>query len=443
MVTLKVTKYALTYQVIIGSKVVIVFSPLVRSVVLDAMLSRDTQARVPPAGTLLLMLNQFADRFELSPDTDNYLRSFVPASVAFGVVSKLISPTDSWHQGQDDVNALVTSTARGLCSGPAPVEGLSLASVIFTRGSKSSYIEKLCLTSSAVQAMQLVDDFCSKFSVEVAGEKELKFGIPLNSMILLVSELIFDHSFLSCPRREIYLAGRARRIRHELGIDSQTDPILSLVPVNRSDLAGDSVSSTPSAPVEAFRVMTPVSFQPNFPLYMKSVLKHTGPPLVLALSVSEIESVIIRWQKQFPRQNATCYLDKFPIDCVLRGIRAFPTSIKQVDWFIRESMKAKGRLKLSSVSVLTNKIIDVYEEHHLSDATRDKLLNTISATYAHLIINRLVDKKDSRALSKGGKWISCGRLLMFETHKREIVTDEDGIHGPLNELTAVFETFDI
>ena len=430
------------YSLINAIQLIVVFPhPFV--VVLDGMLSRDAQARVPPAGTLLLMLNQFADRFELSSDTDNYLRSCVPASAAFAAVSELINPVNSWHNGQSDYNAIVTSTARGLCSGQSPVEGLILSSVIFSRGTKASHIENLCRTSSTVQAMQLVDDFCAKYSIEVTGEKELKFGIPLDSMILLISEIVFDHGFLSCPRREIYLSGRARRIRHELGLDALTDPILSLVPVNRSDLTGDSVSSTPSNSVDVFRAACPVPFQPSFPLYMKSVLKHSGPALILALSVSEIESIITRWQKQFPHTDVTCYLGKFPMDCVLRGIRAFPTSIKQVDWFIRESIKAKGRFKLSSVCVLKKRIIDVYEENHLSDDTREKLLHTISATYAHLIINKLIDKKDSRALSKGGKWISSGRLLMFETHKKEMVGDQDDIDDPLTGITKEFETFDI
>ena len=50
---------------------------------------------------------------------------------------------------------------------------------------------------------------------------------------------------------------------------------------------------------------------------------------------------------------------------------------------------------------------------------RDSLRNRISITYCYMVVFGEINRKDSKALSKSGRWISVGRLKMFETRDKK------------------------
>jgi hypothetical protein len=364
----------------------------------------------PPAGTGLLLLNQFADSLELSSETDNFVRSSIPAWCAYEIVREFTQRDNVWDS--PSLGTAIESEAHRLLGGTNPVTGINLAEALASGAIRLTDLQGLAESSSTVQAMELADQFCLTFDVGVAGEKELKFGIPSDSMIQLVFDLHFDPGFKECARKDIYIATRARRIRHELRIDSMNDPLFNYVQVDRSKLTV-STSSTPEA--LSIPARTP-SLLPSFPLYVKSVLKHSGPELAIALSLCSITALVSQWLRKFPSCDDTRYWKTYPLDVVLRGISAHPNSISQAGRFVQEALKGRQAFKYSSIDATKEQIMSVTEKHSLTDEVRDTLLGGISATYAHMVVFKQIDKRDSRALSKAGKWITIGRLKMFQSN---------------------------
>lgn len=357
---------------------------------------------LPPAGTLLILLDHLAETLELAAETDNFLRRTVPASVAFQVFTAYTEEGAVAHIS--DWNEAVVNAANRLM--PAGLEtDPDWPRTVLSRSRSWQTAEH----ATVVQAMQLVDAFCDRFSVGTVGEKDLKFGIPVDAMIAIVAELAFDSGFTDSAHKDLMILGRCRKVRHLRGIDLTKDTFMSMVPVDRTS-GGSSTRDDSPTPCSEIMAEIRQPFTDTFPLHMKSVLKHSGPEVAFVLPLRAIEGILSRWIAQFPKVKVNRFQKELPFDCVVRAIRAYPNSLQKAEWLIHESLKTKGRFKFSSIGKVRERLENVVKQHSLGDDVRNALESEISVTYCHLIVSTQIDRRDSRALAKGGKWITVGRL---------------------------------
>ena len=363
---------------------------------------------LPPVGTLLIILNQFAESLNLSADCDDYLRSDVPVDAAFEIITEVTHCVGS-HPPADWNEYIMSSFSNDRQEKRSLYAGGTLSGMLLTRNYTPESVSEAAIRSSIVQILQLIDEFCNMFGVNSLGEKELKYAVPCDAAVHLLACLAFDPSFARCERKDWIIVGRCRRIRHERKIDVARDPWASLIPVNRTlSLNSDLHSKSSRMDIEA------QSFSETFPLHADSVLKHSGPKLVLVLSLAAVNGLVTRWLQQYPKVDSTRFWTEYPFDCLVRGIKGFPNSLEQAEWLIRESMKTKARFRSCSLDELSRKVDDVCSGNSLSSEIRNFLRQNMSITYCYLVVFKQIDKRDSKALSKAGKWISLGRLRIFE-----------------------------
>jgi hypothetical protein len=356
-----------------------------------------------PAGTLLSHLDQIAASLELTRDCDDALRSLIPAETASRIVRMICDESFDMEPLNGDWTKFFLASISEDRGKIISVSNLLSELVV----NNDSNIGSCC---SVVQVMELIDEFSSRCGLGRLGDQELKFGVPTDRLGGLLSELMTDRNFHSCNERDVYVITRCKRIRHILNIDLSREPLLNVIRLNRS--RHEPCIATPS--VEQYRS----NFSASFQLYNQSVLNHSGPALVIALPLLAIERILGEWIAQFSNVKLSKYTNSYPFDCVVRGIRAHPNSASDADHLIQESVKARGRFKFSSLKALRERITQVVAEHQLPPEVENYLLSDVSATYAYLIVFQQIDKRDSRALSKGGKWITIGRLKMFGRIKR-------------------------
>lgn len=374
---------------------------------------------LPPVGTLLIVLNQFAESLGLSAECDEYLRSGIPISTAYDTIMQVMQNSASGIGS--DCNEYIMSCATENGNSDLYTRG-SLNNLVLTRSSTSHWISEAATRSSIVQVLQLIDEFCDRFGVTSLGEKELKYAVPCDSAVHVLACLAFDPSFLRSDRKDWIIVGRCRRVRHERKIDVTRDPFAGMVPVDRTcDLTCEfqtSASASASASSLPSLIEDAEPFTETFPLHIDSVLKHSGPKLVLALSAGAVNGLVSRWLRQFPRIDKDKFWKMYPFDCLVRGIKGSPNALDQTEWLIKESIRTAGRYRFCSLSELDRKVDEVCRENSLSSDIRNFLTNKISISYCYLIVFGKIDRKDSKALSLGAKWISLGRLRLFETRSR-------------------------
>jgi hypothetical protein len=194
---------------------------------------------------------------------------------------------------------------------------------------------------------------------------------------------------------------------------------MSMVPVDRTG------SGTKLLPEDSVTDPHSEAFSDTFPLHMKSVMKKSGPELAFVLPLVSVEGIIARWLRQFPKVRLNRFQKELPFDCVLRAIRAHPNSLQRAEWLIHESLKTKGRFKFFSIAKLREKLEHVVNHFLLGDEVRNALESRMSITYCHLIVFNQIDRQESRALAKGGKWITMGRLKPYLTTTAQVSTAPD------------------
>ena len=368
------------------------------------------------------MLNTFADTFELSPECDNYLRSAVPADVTYEVL-RVFTETDDLYRIEDR-SSVVIATARRLMGECALFTTERISGIVLDRCRTWAEIQAVIDGSSVVQAMHLADDFCDHFDLRDLAEKELKFAIPVDSMIRLIHELFTNRTLVGALSREFVIVSNCRRIRHARGIDPDKDMVMGFVPVDRSSLVEFSKPGGPSS------TSLPIfdSSHESFPLNMKSVWAHSGPELVFVLPLCEVERIVNRWLARHSiGGDKHKFLTVYPFDCVLRALRAAPSSATLAQQLIDESLRTKDRFKFCSLQKLRNQIDAVVAENNLSEHIRSCLISKISLTYAYLIVFSQVSSRDCKILSKGANRISLTamRKLMNESVKQTCMDDDD------------------
>ena len=403
-----------------------------------------TEDYLPPAGSLLVMLDTFADNLNLSEDCDSLLRGGISAFSAYALLKQFTGSEQVERELETapDKSALVTEIIAQITRGQRPVvSDEKLSNLVLNTQVSRGKIAGITRTCSVVQAMQLVDEFCDKFGIQTIGEKELKFALPLDSMLPLIHSLASDdRGFRDHACKEFLIVSKCRRIRLERKINSSTDPIMSIVPVNRKELF-DSVptASTPSTEASSTPCASPEPrFEESFPLHMRSVLKHSGPEVVMALSLTGIEGLINRWVRANLPPRPQQFLKSFPFDCVVRAIKASPGSVFHAVELIEESLKTKGRYHFNSISVLKKKVLEVAQENELPSEVRETLLSRISCSYAHMIVFKQIRRKDSIPLNTGGKQITLKTMRFLlkrnvvEYSSDEEASDEPGEFSPVS-----------
>jgi len=385
---------------------------------------------VLPAGTLLCHLDEIAESLNLTAECDNLLRSAIPARYASVFVRQLkeggfqdAPPNNDWNEyistSVNDANMTVESSSE------------SLLTVYVKNNHLNADVASSC---SVVQVMELIDDFSSRCGLSRIGDQELKFGVPLDHLCGLMAGLLEDPGFLACEKRDFFVVSKCKSIRHKIGF--RDNKLLSIAKLNRS------THSTPSLPDED-SVIEQYRFTETFPLYHKSILKNSGPEVVIALSLTAIEGIIARWSRQFNTADHAKFIETYPFDCVVRAIRAHPNSLRQARELIAESLKTPRRFKCCSGAVLKEVIATAVRDNGLSEEVHHLLSSEISATYAYLIVFKQINKTDSRALSKGGKWITVGRLQPYRTGKRKRIVELNEGKSPRRNSSLESSTYDV
>ena len=351
------------------------------------------------------MLDTFADTLNLTERCDEYLRTSIPAELAYEIL-KIFTESDDELENVDDPTSIVTATAIRLFSGKQLACEGRISRLVLNRSSSREEIEGLIRLASVVQVMQLVDDFCDKFGIQTLGEKELKFALPMDSVVMLIYDLSCDTALRDSVAKEFIIVSRCRRIRLQRGIDIASDPVMSLVPVDRTALTVTG-RATPS-PVA--NTVTTHRFQEAFPLNMKSVLKHSGPDIVLVLSLSAVEGVVYRWLNANASGDRNQFMNQFPFDSVVRAIKASPTCASHATWLVKQSCKTKNRFRYPSIGELKKKIEKVVHDHSLSREISETLHSRLSITYSYMIVFGKINRKDSIPLHKGGSQITLNAM---------------------------------
>ena len=393
-----------------------------------------TAEYVLPAGTLLSHLDQIAAALDLTRESDDALRSLISAERASSIVRKLADDSFELEPTDGNWNTFIASSIMEFQNELLYPSGNIFSCYVSKRAVPSSTLECTC---SVIHVMELIDEFSTKCGLGRLGDQELKFGVPIDHLSALLTDLYRDRNFSNCPERDIYVVSRCRRLRFGINLDLSREPLLNIVRLNR----GASIE-TPSGSENSFLVEAN-RFTESFPLHQRSVLKYSGPELVLVLSLTAIEGIIDRWLRQFPNVKRSKYIEASPFDCVVRAIRAHPNSLTDADQLIKDSMCTKGRFNFSSLKALRDRIIQVTEHNQLSRHIEQKLFSEISATYSFLLVFREIDKRDSLALSKGGKWISLGRLRIFETPKQLPDIRDFTDSGANCQISSKTHTFDV
>jgi hypothetical protein len=362
---------------------------------------------VLPAGTLLAHLNQLAATLELSQDCDNVLRFSIPARSASRLVSEITDESFQDLPTDGDWNKHILASVRDLRNHLAKNVSDKLDSFVYTHHMNPDMASCCCV----VDVMEMIDDFSTKFCLGKLADQELKFGVPIDHLCSLLSQLVHDPNFITCEMRDFYIVAKCKALRHKYTIDISGDRFLQVARLDRT--TSTVLIATPDPDAIRFEAR----FAETFPLFENSVLKHTEPDTVLVLPLRTLEGIINRWTRQFVCIDRSKYIDTYPLDCVARAIRAFPNSSTQAGKFIHEVMRTKRRFKYCSARELGEKISKLVRDHCLSPEVQEVLTSQISATYAYLVVFKLISKQDSRALSKAGKWITLGHLKMFSQKK--------------------------
>jgi hypothetical protein len=352
---------------------------------------------LPPAGSLMIMLDEFKQLFGVTDECIHLLSSCVPLPLT----SELL---ERFADDEDDVSdETVTTTAQVRMV----IDDLSLIEGSLWAQLSGSDVDTLVASSSVVQCMQLVNDFCDAFGVGAVGEKELKFGIPADAMIRAVYELARDVNFKQGQMsRDFFIVSRCRRIRHERKIDLNTNTMMSLVPIDRTSVLESPVVPSFTPPPLELQPFPPSYTPVTFQLHKKSVLRHSGPSLVFALSFFALEKIVKDWV-DVNRLDYGKWIHESPFDCVVRALRAAEGNPNTAEKFLCENIATDNRYRFRSFGDVRDRI----EAQPLPANVNDVLTNKISATYCYLVVYNQIDKRDNKWLAEG--WITVDELDMF------------------------------
>jgi hypothetical protein len=370
------------------------------------MTSVDTNF-LPPAGALLIMIDSFAESFELDEKCDMQLRAGLPFQVAYEIL-RTFSEGDALEIVNDQSSGIYSTVDR-LAARHSLFCSDGVSDAVLNKNISNDILRKIMDSTSVVQAMQLVDEFCDRFGINTFGERELKFAMPIDSVFKLIHEMCKNSNFKDHVSRDIAVVSKCRSYRLHQGIDLSRNTFTNLIAVNRSGLVETlrnpvvskpthdrtSTSSTLDSPSNIHR------FSDSFNLHQKTVLKHSGPALVIALSLDGLENVVHKWLRTNKQAHPDQFLNVYPFDCVARAIKASPTSVSHALWLIRESMKTRGRFQFSSINILRDKLLQVCDKNAVPGCVRDAMISKMSITYAHMIVFKQLKKGDSKNLDLG------------------------------------------
>ncbi|KAF4735482.1 hypothetical protein FOZ63_005798, partial [Perkinsus olseni] len=154
----------------------------------------------PPAGSLLVAIDEFVDKYQIGQTGDDMLRCSIPAHSCWELVLSDHSPLTDLDAAHNATGRLVSelSASKVLMHGTGGNKSPKQGFVAWLKEISDRDRGRAMADMSVVMIMVMIDEFCQEYGLDEACEKFLKFEVP----IALSVPFIFHHTAVDRSRIE-------------------------------------------------------------------------------------------------------------------------------------------------------------------------------------------------------------------------------------------------